>query len=178
MYGSRGQKFECVPSTQCPDGGEFEARSRGWALMASLQPLQSLSRPTAVPNMQRAKHCRHKHIQIQKQKSIELLCTTSAPASCWRQWSVCDSDVACAVRLQKHMAVKHMAHRKWPGKDTAVKFTTQPQMRHRRRGGAEERRATWHKTQFRRRQPENLRRKHQLQVQTKDTLSTNKFFLR
>ena len=30
------------------------------------------------------------------------------------------------------MAVKHMAaQRKWPGKDTAVKFTTQPQMRHR-----------------------------------------------
>ena len=51
---------------------------------------------------------------------------------------MCDSDVACAVRLQKHMAVKHMAHRKWAGKDTAVKFTTQPQMRH--RGGVEQRR--------------------------------------
>ena len=52
------------------------------------------------------------------------------------QCSVCDYDVACVVRLQKHMAVKHMAHRKWPGKDTAVKFPTQPQMRH--RGGADE----------------------------------------
>ena len=28
-----------------------------------------------------------------------------------------------------------MAHRKWPGKDTPVKFTTEPHMRH--RGGAE-----------------------------------------
>ena len=53
---------------------------------------------------------------------------------------MCDSDVACVVRLQKHMAVKHMAHRKWPGKDTAVKFPTQPQRRH--RGGAEERHLT------------------------------------
>ena len=50
---------------------------------------------------------------------------------------MCDSDVACAVKLQKHTAVKHMAaQRKWPGKDTPVKFTTQPQMR-RHRGGAE-----------------------------------------